>query len=309
MSNHPDHHSPPATDTLSGVRRPTEDDQRSPSTSVPASSLATLLNSLVSPSPSSGYAGVTVDTLYRSPSTLYSETASGYGTVLAPPEQSLTPGSSSASFRQPLLVNDEPADMFPELGQSVASGAFEATQQEPSDYDAVMEEIMRAPVVRPYTCGESGDELFRISFASAADIVEMANIYADVSRADPLACCLIKRPKWPGVHAQAGRFYYGEAFAAKSEGVVLKVTNQNSGQIVGCAWLQLLPYPKSNKIYIRPWTDQANSTVPDCIKHAICPFIHKLRYKQIHRTIRRKERQTNDLPHYRKYLIDPHYQT
>ena len=186
-----------------------------------------------------------------------------------------------------MSVNDERADMFPELGQSVASGAFQATKRD--------------------TCDESGDELFRISFASEADLAELSDIYAGVAIADPLACCLIKQPHRRAYHVAVGRFYYGEAFAAKGEDVVLKVTNQKSGEIVGCAWLQLLPYPESDEIEVPLW--QPGSILPDCIKMRVFPYIHRLRHEQIQTTIKKKERQTNGLPHYRKYLPDPHYKT
>lgn len=207
------------------------------------------------------------------------------------------PGSSSESLEQP-RENNEPADMFSEPGQSESSGFLEAMQQEP--YDAVKDEIIRAPVVRH---DESGDELFRVSFATEADLAKLSEIYADVSMEDRLACWSIK-PYLQGreSHLELGRFYYGQAFAAKDMDVVLKVTNQDSGYIVGCAWLQLLPYAESGTKLLLPW--QPGSTPPECIRSAQYPFIYRLQNEQVYEI---QKEQTPPL--YRRYFAHPHYKT
>lgn len=267
MSRHPDYHPPAATDTLTGVRRPKAYDQRSPSTSLQPSSPTTLFGDLISPSPS----------------TLL-------GDLVSPsPSSGLAGLTCDTPFASPSTLYPGPAS------RSVTLGASEQSLTPGSPSTGSTRD----------TGGESGDGLFRVSFATEGDLAELSAIYAGVSMADPLAYCVIKRRDRPYTHQVAGRFYYGQAFAAKGQDVVLKVTNQASGHTVGCAWLQLLlPYPESDEIGVLPW--QPGSIVPDCIEEDVYSYIHRLRHKQIQTTIKEKQRQTNDLPYYRKYLADLH---
>ena len=82
-----------------------------------------------------------------------------------------------------------------------------------------------------------------ISFAEKADLKELAIVHAGTSVANPLIRCTLREPGLYRVHLELGEFHYGQAFAAETDAIVLKVTDQTSGEIAGCAWLQLHTSP------------------------------------------------------------------
>ena len=145
-----------------------------------------------------------------------------------------------------------------------------------------------------------GDDLFRVSFASDADLEELSKIHAQVSMASPLGCCTFAQLTNDfDSHLEGGRFDYGQAFAAKSDAFVLKVTIQTSGDIVGCAWLQLQAFP--NECYTKLPLCQPGFTPPDSFHPFFYPYIHRLRHQQRRLTFRSLGTDINPLPHYCEY--------
>ena len=153
MSDSSDYPSPVATEApmdLTGEEfSGTEFDQQSiPPWAQPPSS-ASLSGEPSVLSPSNGF----VDGNFDTPSTWPSDFDPHFA-----PEHSLMSGGPSTSSRQPLQsstresattdsqqsswVNDESQELFPRIGPSPS----EAPQQEPSSFDAVMDDIMREPL-------------------------------------------------------------------------------------------------------------------------------------------------------------------
>ena len=100
-------------------------------------------------------------------------------------------------LRQPLSVDDlsDPssvADPFPEIGESMTAGVFEATQQEQQ------------------SCfGMSAYDLFHVSFESEPDLGILSEIHARASAPNHLACCIMHRLEDFDSHLEVGRFPYG----------------------------------------------------------------------------------------------------
>lgn len=158
--------------------------------------------------------------------------------------------------------------------------AVEATQQDPSFF------------------GASADNSFQASFASASDLAQLADIHAQVSIANPLARCTIKNPNDFPSYVDLGHFHYDQAFAAKSKAVVLKATSETSGEIVGCAWVEL--YANRENLNYRVPLCQPGFSLPPCVKKNIYNYIHR----EVHMG-RRKAMKRDWVPHYCKYGILP----
>ena len=233
-------------------------------------------------SPSSEFADETLNPPFEYLSTWNSESASGSGHPSAYGQPS-TLNNPLACSGQQLSVYPENADLTHGIGQSTASDAFKATEPEQSSF------------------GASADELFQVSFASEWDLEKLSDIHARVSIDNPLACCIIRKPKDFASHLELGRFYYGQAFAAETRAIVLKVTNQVSGEIVGCAWLQVhSPLERHNK---KVPLSRPGVSLPSCLKRKI----YGLMYQKAHDHRRRavKEGTYN----YCKYLLSPFWKT
>ena len=180
-------------------------------------------------------------------------------------EQPLTPGGPSRRFGQLLLVADDLSDLFsfadpfPEIGESMTAGVFEATQQEQQ------------------SCfGMSAYHLFHVSFASEPDLEILSEIHARASAPNHLACCTMHRLEDFDSHLEVGRFHYGQAFGAENGAVILKATNQDSGELVGCAWLQLHNFHKKEKSI--PFC-QSVYPLPYCVEQQLYKWVHR----QIHK--------------------------
>ena len=345
MSDHSNHHSPAANDQaldLTGAQR--------------------------SDAASSGYADGTADTRITSPSPWGPGSTSDFG-LHTGSEQRLTPGGPSISFapplsvdddlsdlfpeigqsvasnaltmtqeesptfesvvdeimRQPLSIDDEPSDLFPEIDQSVASDALTITQQESPTFESVIDEIMRQPLsmddesAYPFpaigesmtsdvfkatqqeqqSCfGLSAYDLFHVSFASKPDLGTLSEIHARASASDHLACCMMHRPEEFDSHLEVGRFHYGQAFAAKDGAVILKATNRDSGEIVGCAWLQLHIFHKRNK---RVPFCQPGCPLPCCLKQKLYRWVHTQIHQHRQKALRKSGRREYGTLHYCKY--------
>lgn len=161
--------------------------------------------------------------------------------------------------------------------------AVEATQQDTSSF------------------GASADNLFRVSFASVSDLAKLADIHAQVSIANPLARCTIKNPNHFPSYVDLGQFHYHQAFAAKGKAVVLKATSQTSGEIVGCAWLEL--YANRENLNYRIPLCQPGFSLPPCVKKNIYNYIHR----EVHMG-RRKAMKSDWMPHCCKYRYLALYQ-
>ena len=258
MSSPWDHNSPAASDAALDHTSPqcsnVSFDQNSALTTAQPPSSASSYDGPFLLSPSSGFADETLNPPSEYLSTWKSESASGSGHPFAYGQPS-TLNNPLASSGQPLSGYHENADLAPGIGQSTASDAFKATEQEQSSF------------------GASADELFGVSFASEWDLEKLSDIHARVSIDNPLACCTIRQPKDLSTHLELGRFYYGQAFAAETRAIVLKVTNQVSGEIVGCAWLQVhLPFEKHNK---KVPISRPGVSLPSCLKRMIYGWMYQ----------------------------------
>ena len=330
MYNHASYHLPAATDAAftGGQRTNTDSDQQTNSTLAKSSGPATLHGEPSLRSPSSRSVNEPTDTSSASSSTWNPATPLA-SWVPFTSDQSLIPAGPSTSFRQPLqpttlssnfrrsdgsfgmpqgfplnwglesvsrsshpsaygltsswqspLVQNEPRDPVPEIGNSVASDAFKARQQASSDV--------------------STDELFQVTFASETDLGNLAYIHAQVSILDPLSC----RSFQQGCnnidnHIEVGRFHYGQAFAAKSEAVILKATNQDSGEIVGCAWLQLHPFLTDRRQKIP--CCQPGFSLPASLHQRFYSYVHDVRQRQRQFAADEREKDKFGLRHYCKY--------
>ena len=279
MSNPWEHDSSAASNAawdLKGPRRSNVNfDQRSGLTSAQPRNSASSDDRPFLLSPFSGFADETVNPPSGYPSNWNSESASGSGHPSAYGQLS-TLDNPLASSGQSLSSYHENADLSPEIGRSIASHASEATEQEQSSF------------------GASADELFQVSFASEFDLEKLSDIHARVSIDNPLVCCTMLKPKDFPSHLELARFHYRQALAAKTGAVVLKVTNQVSGEIVGCAWLQVhfSSEKRSKKVPI----SGPSVSLPSCLKKTLYGWIyHKA---QNHRRTAVKKKSQN----YCKYL-------
>ena len=271
MSDHSNHKPPAATDPaldLTGAQR--------------------------SDAASDGYVDGTADTRNTSPSTWDLELFSGSNLHLGL-EQRLTPGDPSTSFAQPLFVDD---DLSPEIGQSVDSDALITTQQEPSTSEGVVGEIVRQP---PSVDDDLSDP-FNVSLASESDLEILSRIHAQASASDPLACCTMQKPEDFDDHLKLGRFYYSQAFAAKKATarkgtikrgtVILKVTNQDLREVVGCAWLQL-----HKKGPIGP----PDASLSHCLETQLYEWVHTELHKHHQAALEGNGTRTHGTRRYSKY--------
>lgn len=238
-------------------------------------------------------------------------------------EQPLTPGGPSTSFAQRISAD---YDSFPELGQPVASDPLR--QSLPSDDDTLnpfskfdqqmASDVLRQPLLvdngsadpvsaikesmisNVFECAQqeqqpssvvSANDLFHVSFASEQDLETLSEIHASASASDPLACFTMRQPRYFGGHLEKGRFHYGQAFAAKDGAVILKVTNKDSEEVVGCAWLQRHILRKMRE---QVPICQADDSLPRCMKTMFYKWFHT----QIH-----KHRQTALFKHQQTALL------
>ena len=338
MSDHSNYHSPAANDPIFYLREAQRSDAAP-----------------------SGYADETADSL----SPWYPELTSDFG-LHFDSEQPLTPESPSTSFAQS-LSDDDLSDLFPEIGQSVASDALTMTQQEWSTFDSAMDEILRPlsvddvsnlfsetgqPVASdtstmtqqesstfeavmdkvmqqplsvdtesadPFPAtgesmtsevfesahqeqqssfGVSACDLFHVSFASEPDLETLSEIHARASATDHLACCIMHRPEDIDSHLEVGHFHYGQAFAAKDWAVILKVINQDSGELVGCAWLQPHIFHKKNKLI--PFC-QPDYPLPCCLRQSLYRWVHRHRHQYRQTAMRISGTREYGTLHYCKY--------
>lgn len=281
-----DHNSPAASNAALDHSSPqcsnVSFDQNSALTSAQPPSSASSYDRPFLLSPSSEFADETLNPPSEYLSTWNSQSASGSGHPSAYGQPS-TLSNPLACSGQKLSVYHENADLTHGIGQSTASDACEATEPEQSSF------------------GASADELFQVSFASEWDLEKLSDIHARVSIDNPLACCIIRKPKDFASHLELGRFYYGQAFAAKTRAIVLKVINQVSGEIVGCAWLQVhLPLEQhSKKVPI----SQPGVSLPSCLKQ----MIYGRMYQKAHNHRRRAVKEGTQ--NYCKYLLSPFWTT
>ena len=139
------------------------------------------------------------------------------------PSSDLDQQLASHVWQQPLAVDNNSVDPFPAIGESINSNVFGAGQQEQQS-----------------SFGVSANDLFDVSITDENDLEDLSKIHAQASASDPLACCTMKKPEDFGDHLKLGRYHYDQAFATKEGAlfaVILKATNQDSGEIVGCACL------------------------------------------------------------------------
>ena len=300
----------------------------------------------------SGYTDETADTPSTFLSPWYPKSTSDFG-LHFDSEQPLTPGSPSTSSAQS-LSDDDLSDLFPEIGQSVASDASTMTQQEWSTFDSAMDEILRPlsvddvsnlfsetgqPVASdastdkvmqqplsgdtesadPFPAtgesmtsevfesaqqeqqsnfGVSACDLFHVSFASEPDLETLSAIHARASATDHLACGIMHRPKDIDSHLEVGRFHYGQAFAAKDWALILKAVNQDSGELVGCAWLQPHIFYKKNKLI--PFC-QPGYPLPCCLRQDIYRWVHRQRHQYRQTAMRISGTREYGTLHYCKY--------
>ena len=280
MSNPWDHNLPAASDAALDHTSPqcsnVSFDQSSALTSTQPPSSAFSYDRPFLLSPSSGVADETLNPPSEYLSTWNSETASGSGHPSAYGQPS-TLNNPLASSGQPLSVYHENVDLTPGNGQPTASDAFEGTEQEQSSF------------------GASADELFQVSFASELDLEKLSDIHARVSIDNPLACCTIRQPKDFSSHLEFGRFHYGQAFTAETEAVVLKVTNQVSEEIVGCAWLKV--HLSLENLNTGVPISQPGVSLPNCLKKTLYGWIHRKVQNHRRRAVK------DGLQNYCKYLL------
>ena len=297
MSDHSNYHSPAANDPaldFTGAQR--------------------------SDAASSGYADGTADTRIASPSPRDPGSTLEFG-LNTGSEQRLTPGGPSISFSPPLSVDDDLSDLFPEIGQSVASDALIMTQQESPTFESVIDEKMGQPLSMDHesadpfpaigesmtsdvfeatqqeqqsSFGLSAYDSFHVSFASKPDLEMLSEIHAHASVPNHLACCMMHKPEDFGSHLEVGRFHYGQAFAAKDGAVILKATTRDSGEIVGCAWLQLHILHERNQMV--PFC-QPGYPLPCCLKRQLYRWVHRQIHQHRQRALRKSGREYGTL-HY-----------
>ena len=132
----------------------------------------------------------------------------------------------------------------------------------------------------------------QVSIASPSDLARLSEIHGRVSFADPLARCTVKQPHTLVKYIDVGLFHYGQAFA-NNDAFVLKATNKTSGEIVGCAWLQLYGLREEDT----NWATlcQSGFPLPDVMRSD--------KYYDIHTEIHRRRLRAlsrNWMPHYCK---------
>ena len=208
---------------------------------------------------------------------------SGHPSAYSPPSLSSVRGHGLTSSWQSPLGENEPQNWIPDIGgNSVSLDAFKTTQRPSSDV--------------------SLDNLFQISFASEADLENLAHIYGHMAMSDPLSNCSFQQgPDNIDIdhHIEVGRFLYRQAFAANSEAVVFKATNQNSGEIVGCAWLQ--PHAFLEDCWETNPFCQPGFKIPPSLDQKFYSYVHDV--QQIQRELVAKPfgRGIFKLRHYCKY--------
>ena len=287
MSGHLNHHSPAANDPAldsTGAQR--------------------------SDAASSGYADGTAGTPFKPPSPWNPELMFDYDLYFGS-EQPLTPGGPSTGFAQPLSVDDDPSDLLPEIGQSVASDALPMTQQESSTFDSdnksadpfpAIDESMTSDVSeaaqqeQQSSFGVSAYDSINISFASEEDLELLSEMYAQASLNDSLACCLIQKADDYASHLEVGHFHYDQAFAAKNGNVILKA--QDSGRLLGCVWLQPhILHDSPRKIPLcRP-----DDKLPRCLKQLLYKWVHKEIHEHRRTALERSGTREYGTLHYCKY--------
>ncbi len=133
-----------------------------------------------------------------------------------------------------------------------------------------------------------------VSFAEKSDLKELANIHAGTSKADPLVRCTLWEPERCRVHRNLGDFHYGQAFAAETDAIVLKVTDQMSGEIAGCAWLQLHTPPAQLWTTPRPFGFSPSGYY----KTGVYDWAQELFHRQRWEVFRQIEKHAGEVPHY-----------
>lgn len=181
-------------------------------------------------------------------------------------DQSITLGSPLSSSGQPQSVNDEPPIMTPEFDRSMI---LDSLEQIPPELSA---------------SGVSAGDTFEVevSQASASDRDELIEIYARASIEKPLNCCIVKRSSRHSDiegHQAFGKFHYDQALhAAKTDALVLKATKTTSGEIVGCAWLQLhnsLHANVNGRYKLGAWLPSRH-----LVEHEVYKYVHRQIHKQ-----------------------------
>ena len=275
---------------------------------------------------SSGHADGTADTPNTSPSPWDPGSTSDFG-LRTGSEQLLTPGGPQTSFAQPMSVDDDSPDLFSKTGHW-ASDAPTRTQQESPTFEGVVDEILRQPLPVDDESAESADpvpaidesissevlesaqqeqqscsgvssyDLFHVSFASNPDLETLSKIHASASALDTLTCSMMYDPLNLDDHLELGRFHYGQAFAAKNGAVILKATNHDSGELVGCAWLQLHIFYKRNKQI--PYC-QPGHQLPCCLRRQAYITVHVQKHKHRQAVLRTSGTREYGTLHYCKY--------
>ena len=171
-------------------------------------------------------------------------------------------------MRQPLLV------------ESITSDLVESAQQEQqSRFD------------------ESAYKLFHVSFASKADLDMLSEIHAQGF--DHLARSTMYNPGHFASQLEIGRFHYGQAFAAKRGAIILTAINKDSGDLVGCAWLQQHFFYKNNKEirFCHP-----DYQLPYCLKKNIYEWAHKQIHQHRQMALKKSGTREHGTLHYCTYF-------
>ena len=201
----------------------------------------------------------------------------------------------------PMEMNyDDFSDPFPEIGQPVGPDALATTQQESSTFGSIKDETMQQPLsMDNESANPFRDDLFQVSFASEPDLELLSKIHARASVSDPLACSIIRKPKHFDSHLEIGRFHYGQAFAAKDWAIILKAINQDSRELVGCAWLQPHIFYKRDKPI---QFCQDDYPLPRCLKQTLYQWFHRQIHQHRQTALRRSGTREYGTLHYCKYF-------
>ena len=186
---------------------------------------------------------------------------------------SAPPPSSGAS-------NGQSSNLTPEIGHSKASYIVETTQLD--------------------SFGVSDDDPFQVSFAAISDLKELSEIHARASIENPLACCLVHEPERFKflTHVLFGRLHYGQAFGINPTAIALKVTDQRSKAIVGCALLR--GHEFHNRGNGSVLISRPGQPIPSFVTDTYI-FVHDEIHKYRRKTINERGTRESETLHYCEY--------
>ena len=177
---------------------------------------------------------------------------------------------------------------------SAPDAASDLSEPQPSDwtFDGVVETTQQDSL------GVSGDDSLQVSFASESDLEELREIHARASIKNPLACCLVHEPKEFITHIELGLLHYSQAFCKGATAVALKVTDQRSKAIVGCAILRRHGF--HNMVNGRVLISRPREPITSLVTDAYI-IVHDEIQKYRRRTLKERGTRGSETLHYCEY--------